>query len=68
MQLREAALVLLSCALSQAQAPLLPAFDVASVKPQKFTGEGTVGVSIEGNRLHAEHAELKRLIEFAYNI
>jgi uncharacterized protein (TIGR03435 family) len=56
------------CVFSAAQTPQPLAFDVASVKPQKFTGEGTVGISIEGSTLHAEHFELNKLIEYAYNI
>ncbi len=66
--LSQAAFLLLSGSLSQAQTPQPPAFDVASVKPQKFTGEGTVGFSIEGTRLRAEHVKLNQLIVFAYNI
>jgi uncharacterized protein (TIGR03435 family) len=64
----QAALLLLSCALSQAQTPQPPAFDVASVKSQKFTGTGDMGIFTEGNTLHAEHLDLNKLIAFAYNI
>lgn len=47
-----------------------PAFDVASVKPAPWTGAGnaSVGVFAHGDTLDAEHASLRTLIEFAYNL
>ncbi len=59
--------LLLSCALCLAQTQP-EVFDVASVKPQKWTGSGGVGVFLKGNTLDAEHADLNSLIEFAYNL
>jgi uncharacterized protein (TIGR03435 family) len=43
-------------------------FDVVSVKPQKWTGQGSVGVVVRGDTLDAEHASLKTLVLFAYNL
>ncbi|HEY6341857.1 MAG TPA: TIGR03435 family protein [Bryobacteraceae bacterium] len=43
-------------------------FDVVSVKPQKWTGQGSVGVFVRGDTLDAEHASLKGLVLFAYNL
>ena len=48
------------------QAP--PAFEVASVKPQAWTGQGRVGVFIHGNTLDAEHVSLNDLMLFAYDL
>jgi uncharacterized protein (TIGR03435 family) len=48
------------------QAP--PAFEVASVKPQAWTGKGNVGVGVHGNTLEAEHASLNDLVLFAYGL
>lgn len=62
------AVLLVFCALCGAQTPQPVAFDVASVKPQKWTGSGGVGVFIKGNTLDAEHADLNSLVEFAYNL
>jgi uncharacterized protein (TIGR03435 family) len=45
-----------------------PAFDVASVKLQAWTGQGGVGVFVRGGTLDAEHASLRDLVEFAYNL
>jgi bla regulator protein blaR1 len=45
-----------------------PAFEVASVKPQPWTGQGGVYVMVRGNTLNAEHASLDDLVEFAYNL
>ncbi|HVW09235.1 MAG TPA: TIGR03435 family protein [Bryobacteraceae bacterium] len=45
-----------------------PAFDVASVKPTKWTGNGSVGVFIRGNTLDAEHTDLYGLVEYAWNL
>jgi uncharacterized protein (TIGR03435 family) len=44
------------------------AFEVASIKPQPFTGTGSIGVFVEGNTLRAEHATLNDLIGFAWNL
>ncbi|HEY1757755.1 MAG TPA: TIGR03435 family protein [Bryobacteraceae bacterium] len=47
-----------------------PQFEVASVKPQVFTGQpgSTVGVFVRGNTLSAEHADLYALVSFAYDL
>jgi len=45
-----------------------PTFEVASVKPQVWDGQGSVGVFVRGNTLYAEHASLNDLVEFAYNL
>ena len=43
-----------------------PAFEVASVKAQPWTGEGSVGLfTLNGNTLTVEHADLYTLIDFA---
>lgn len=46
------------------------AFDVASVKPQPFTGKGGeyVGIFVRGNTLDAQHVSLNSLVMFAYNL
>jgi len=64
----QVAFILAFCALADAAAPPAPVFDAASVKPEKFTGVGSMGVSIQGTTLHAEHMALNKLIEYAYNI
>jgi uncharacterized protein (TIGR03435 family) len=43
-----------------------PAFDVVSVKLQPWDGQGSVGVTVRGNTLIAEHSCLYDLVEFAY--
>jgi uncharacterized protein (TIGR03435 family) len=43
-------------------------FEVASVKPLPFTGQGHVGISVRGNTLDAEHVSLFSLVAFAYNL
>jgi uncharacterized protein (TIGR03435 family) len=68
MRLRRTVFPLGVCALCLAQTPPPHAFDVASVKPEKFAGAATVGVKIEGNTFHAEYMGLNQLIEYAYNI
>jgi uncharacterized protein (TIGR03435 family) len=57
--------LLLAAATAFAQAA---AFEVASVKPQPWTGQGGVYVLVRGNTLNAEHASLYDLVEFAYNL
>lgn len=48
---------------------LPPAFEVASVKSQPWTGEGSVGIfTIKGNTLAVDHADLYILIDFAYGV
>jgi uncharacterized protein (TIGR03435 family) len=45
------------------------AFEVASVKPQPWTGnKGGVYVVVRGNTLNAEHSSLNDLVEFAYGL
>lgn len=46
----------------------LPAFGIASVRPQPWTNEGGVDVYVRGNTLYAEHADLYRLVDFAYGL
>ncbi len=43
-------------------------FEVASIKPHPWTNEGRVGVFVNGDTLIAEHADLYRLVEFAYRL
>jgi uncharacterized protein (TIGR03435 family) len=45
-----------------------PEFEVASVKRQSFTGQGSVGVGVRGDTLDAEHVSLLSLVLFAYNL
>ena len=51
-----------------APSPSTPGFEVASVKPQQWTGTGSVGVFVRGNTLDAEHVSLFSLVAFAYNL
>ena len=47
----------------------LPTFEVASVKPQPWGGNGSsVGVFVRGNTLDAEHCSLNDLVSFAYEL
>ncbi len=46
----------------------LPSFEVASIKPQPFTGQGMVGIGVRGDTLDAEHVSLASLVMFAYNL
>jgi uncharacterized protein (TIGR03435 family) len=43
-------------------------FEVASIKPQRWTGQGSVGIFVRGNTLDAEHVSLFSLVTFAYNL
>lgn len=43
-----------------------PVFEVASIKLQPWDGHGSIGVTVRGNTLMAEHACLYDLVEFAY--
>jgi uncharacterized protein (TIGR03435 family) len=43
-------------------------FEVASVKPQPFAGQGSIGIFVRGNTLDAEHVSLNSLVMFAYNL
>jgi uncharacterized protein (TIGR03435 family) len=46
-----------------------PAFEVASIKPQPWTGQrGSVGVFVRGDTLDGEHVGLNDLVAFAYNL
>jgi uncharacterized protein (TIGR03435 family) len=58
-------LILFPVALTWAQAP---SFEVASVKPQPWEGNGRVGVFVRGSTLTAEHVCLYGLVEFAYDL
>jgi uncharacterized protein (TIGR03435 family) len=51
-----------------AQPAAAPEFDVASVKPQPYTGQGSVGILVRGDTLDAEHVSLFSLVTFAYNL
>jgi uncharacterized protein (TIGR03435 family) len=53
-----------------AQSPVAStvAFEVASVKPQPWKGQGRVGVFVKGDTLSAEHCSLVDLVEFAWNL
>jgi len=67
MRLRRSGSLLVLCVLCVAQTQPL-AFDVASVKPQPWKDNGSVGVFVRGNALYAEHATLNDLVEFAYDL
>jgi uncharacterized protein (TIGR03435 family) len=51
-----------------AQSASAKKFEVASVKPQPFTGKGRVGIFVHGDTLDAEHISLFSLATFAYNL
>jgi bla regulator protein blaR1 len=53
---------------TSAQSASAPVFEVASIKPQQWTGQGSVGIFVRGNTLDAEHVSLFSLVEFAYNL
>lgn len=44
------------------------AFEVASVRPDPFQGQGSVGIQIRGDRLIADHQSLASLVMFAYGV
>lgn len=48
--------------------PAAVTFDVVSIRPQPWTNEGAVDVYVRGNTLYSEHADLYRLVEFAYDL
>jgi bla regulator protein BlaR1 len=65
------ALYVCACAAASGQNPRAaarPAFEVASIKPQPFNGQGSVGIGVRGNTLDAEHVSLDSLVLFAYNL
>lgn len=71
------AVALTGCVIAGAFAPRLiafaqerPSFEVASVKPQPWTGQqgSTMGIFIRGNTLTAEHSDLYGLVMFAYDL
>ena len=45
-----------------------PEFEVASVKPDPFNGQGMVGIGFAGNRLNVQHQSLAAMIVFAYGV
>jgi uncharacterized protein (TIGR03435 family) len=45
-----------------------PEFDVASIKLQPWTGNGSIAIFIRGSTLDAEHVSVLDLIEFAYDM
>jgi uncharacterized protein (TIGR03435 family) len=60
-----------ACAATSGQHPVPAArleFEVASIKPQQWTGQGSVGIFVRGDTLDAEHASLFSLVTFAYNL
>jgi uncharacterized protein (TIGR03435 family) len=68
-------IALLGCVIAGALAPRLiafaqaaPQFDVASVKPEPWTGQGGVLIKVTGNTLTAEHQSLFGLVSFAYDL
>ncbi len=63
MRVRHIALFAACCFAANAQT-----FEVASVKPQKWTGSGGVYVMATGDTLHGEHCDLNTLVEYAYNL
>ena len=70
------AVAMLACVIAGSFAPRLiafaqtaPQFEVASVKPNPWTGQGCVGcIDVHGNTLTTEHVDLKDLISFAYDL
>jgi uncharacterized protein (TIGR03435 family) len=67
--------VLLGCSgfidvfvLRQVHAQQKASFEVESIKPDPWTGQGRVGVFVQGNSLRAEHCSLYDLVEFAWNL
>jgi hypothetical protein len=61
-----AALAVASRSLAQSQAASRPAFEVASVKPNK--SEGMMELGGHNEKFHALRISLEGLIEYAYNI
>jgi len=70
------AIALVGCVIAGALAPRMIAFaqarlafEVASVKPAPWTGQGCVGcVLVRGNTLTSDHADLYDLVRFAYDL
>jgi uncharacterized protein (TIGR03435 family) len=60
--------ILTFAAVAGLRAQSLPRFDVASIKPQPYTGQGMVGISVHGDTFDAEHESVFSLVEFAYNL
>ena len=58
----------LSIVILSSLAAFAQTFEVVSVKPQPFTGSGSVGVFVRGNTLDAQHISLNDLVMFAYNL
>lgn len=63
-----AAIALLGPRNGFAQSAPAPEFDVASVKLQPWTGQGSVGIFVRGDTLDAEHVSLFDLVTFAYSL
>ena len=63
-----AAAIALEDARPAAQPAATPQFDVASVKPQPWSGQGSVGIFVRGNTFDAEHVSLFSLVTFAYDL
>jgi uncharacterized protein (TIGR03435 family) len=51
-----------------AQSVAAPEFEVASIKPQPWTGNGAVGIVTRGDTFDAEHVSLFDLVMFAYDM
>ncbi len=62
------AIALLHLHNSFAQSVPVPKFDVASVKPQAYRGQGSAGIFVRGDTLDAEHVSVFSLVTFAYNL
>lgn len=45
-----------------------PAFEVASLKPDPFKGQGGIGIRVAGNRLMVDHQSLTAMVVFAYGL
>src|SRR5580700_387866 len=43
-------------------------FEVSSIRPAPFSGQGGVGIGFTGNRLLAHHVSLGQLVVFAYGV
>lgn len=62
-------LAIAMCLLAGALAlPAQTKFAVASIRPQPWTNEGSVGVTVRDNALYGEHADLYALVNFAYGL
>jgi uncharacterized protein (TIGR03435 family) len=65
---RPLAIVGILAAAALARSQPAPAFEVASVKLQPWTGKGSIGIFVRGNSFDAEHVSLFSLVTYAYNL